>query len=247
MITTKQFNELVPLLASSDVTRPYLQQAFWYDNHALVTDGRIALAVEHEQDDLPVIDGQYAAGSSLLRDTMPKIEKLIAAGVYLPFDCGEKTYSAASAALGDLIWDMDFLTSPVDDDYPDEVNTPRDVNQAFSAVVLDCPPRPIVSAYYAAIMARLVLNYGPAVAYSGAADPHGTLYVKGDNWRLFLMPRLVERTKNAATLDDMEYRYDLDIYDGLAVSDAATGQLIHRRGAPAITCDDIRFPKEGAK
>ena len=239
MITTKDFFELVPLFKSDDETRQCLTEPFWYDNHIIVTDGRIALMVYNENDGLPVVDGQYQCGSSLLREYMPKLDKLVASGVYLPFDCGMKTYSAASAALGDLIWDMDFLTSPIDDEYPDERNSEKDVHQNFAAVVLDCPPRPIVSAYYAALISRLVMLYPPAVAYSGASDPHGTIYIKGDNWLCLLMPRRV----CAISTHPLE---DNGFPPGFSVGDASTGTLIHRRGSVAVTFDDIRFPKAGA-
>lgn len=235
MITARQFKELTPLFLSSDVTRPTLCKPLWYDNYMCATDGRIALAVWNENDCYEPQENSFQIGSSLLRDLMPKLDAKVANGEYLPFDLG-LTYSAASAALGDLVWEMDYLKSPVDDDYPEEESDERTVQQSYAAVVLDTPPRQIVSAYYAALLARLCLIHGPATAYSDGFDPHATIYVVGDNWRLFLMPRLVAPRLNP----DSDF-----IFYGTAIGDAATGTLVNRRCEGPISSSLIRFPKKG--
>lgn len=243
-MNTDQFNELAPRISSeSDKTRPALHSPFRLDGHLIATDGRIALAVE-TSDTTPELtcDSQETIGASLLGKILPNLDRQIDDGKYMPFDLN-LAYSAASAAMGDILYDAEWLMREDDEDDDeiehDEPNTLRDICQMYAVVILS-PARQLVAAYYVSLLCHLMngYDYGPAKVYTNPDDPHATIYAKGDNWRFAVQPRIVKLRSQSP--------YDFP-YSGCAIGDDLTGTLVHPRSFGVFNLDDLRYTSKPNK
>ena len=237
-MNTKDFIELAPRISSeSDKTRPALHSFFRYDGHLIATDGRIALAVSLDDHTVePAIDSQEIIGRSLLCDILPKLDRQIEEGKYKRFDLNLAN-SAAAAAMGDLIYDAEWLMREDEEDDDeiehDEPNTLRDICQMYAAVILG-PARSLVAAYYVSLLCHMMKDFAPAKVYTNPKRPHATIYAKGDNWRFAINPRLVY------TLSASHAPFPIS---GCALGDDLTGTLIHPYSSLGlIDLESFRYP-----
>jgi len=237
-MNTKDFIELAPRISSeSDKTRPALHSFFRYDGHLIATDGRIALAVSLDDHTVePAIDSQETIGRSLLYDILPKLDRQIKDGKYKPFDLNLAN-SAAAAAMGDLIYDAEWLMR-VDDEDEDEIehdepNTLRDICQTYAAVILG-PARSLVGAYYVSLLCHMMKDFAPAKVYTNPKKPHATIYAIGDNWRFAINPRLVYSPSASHAPFPIS---------GCALGDDLTGTLVHSYSCLGlIDLESLRYP-----
>ena len=237
-MTTKEFLELAPRICSErDEPRPAFKSSFRLDGHYFATDGRIALVVD-TSDTSPELscDGQETVAVSLLTQILPKLDRQINDGKYKPFDLNLAN-SAAAAAMGDLIYDAEWLMR-VDDEDEDEIeydepNTLRDICQTYAAVILG-PARSLVAAYYVSLLCHMMKDFAPAKVYTDPKRPHATIYAKGDNWRFAINPRLVY------TLSSSHAPLPLS---GCALGDDLTGTLVHSYSSLGrIDLESFRHP-----
>ena len=234
----EQFNELAPRIVSEDVTRPSLMSAFRHRGHLIATDSRFALVVASSSDALtPSIEGQIRAGDNLLDEILPNLGRACASGSYQPVRLG-LAYPAACAAIGDLHWDMDFLTSPLDcfDDEeacePDPPSSAREAITSYSCCIFGLA-RALFSAYYIYLLCRISHDYTNLHVWVDPCDPHKTLFAEGENVRIALQPRLVELKSQAP--------WDFP-FSGPSFADCETGRLVRSRQPGTFCIHTLRFP-----
>ena len=238
-MTIDQFNELAPRIVSEDDTRLSLKTPFRHRGHLIATDGRFALVVASSSDVLtPSIEGQIRAGDNLLDEILPNLGRACASGSYQPVRLG-LAYPAACAPIGDLHWDMDFLTSPLDcfDDDDDFVeseppNTVREAITSYSCCIFG-PARALFSAYYIYLLCRISHDYTKLHVWVDPCDPHKTLFAEGENVRIALQPRLVDLKSQAA--------WDFP-FSGTSFADCETGKLVRSRQPGSFDIHKLRYP-----
>ena len=234
------FLAIAPMFASEDGTRKAFETSFRHGHHLFVTDGRIALVTDAYRLDTDGIFEtrdleQRRIGDKIIAN-IEALEKDVYSGKYHGYglcNIGE----AICAAFANLEPDMMLLRAnkPWPDDPDDDGKTysVREVHNAFASIILANPARTVIAGYYASLIFGLVRNYGPVAAFADPKSPHAELYFRGDNWKCVLMP-LRDVSSPFTSTADMFY--------DRAVSDAATGELVHKRCDSAIDIDALRFP-----
>jgi len=216
------FLAIAPMFASEDGTRKAFETSFRHGHHLFATDGRIALVTD-----------AYSLDTDGIFETR---EKDVYCGKYRGYglcNIGE----AVCAAFANLEPDMMLLRAnkpwpddPDDDGKPDSV---REVHNAFVSIILANPARTVIAGDYASLIFGLVRHYGPVEAFADPNNPHAELYFRGDNWRCVLMPLRIVSSP---------FRSVADMFYGRAISDAATGELVHKRSDGEVNIDALRFP-----
>ena len=235
------FLAIAPMFASEDGTRKALETSFRHGNHLFVTDGRIALVGDASGLDADEIFEtrdleQRRIGDKIIKEHIEAREKDVYCGKYRGYglcNIGE----AVCAAFANLEPDMMLLRAnkplpddPDDDGKPDSV---RKVHNAFVSIILANPARTVIAGDYASLIFGLVRHYGPVEAFADPNSPHAELYFRGDNWRCVLMPVRIVSSPFMSVADKFYEQ---------AISDAATGELVHKRSDGEVNIDALRSP-----
>lgn len=226
-MNTYEFMSIAPMFASEDKTRPAICASFRHGNNLFVTDGRIALVADARRLDADRIMTTGNKQQKNIGDKVLDYIRVIKSDIERHAYCGYGLCSireAVCAVVADLEPDMMVLrANECDDDDPGDFGLPdsvRFIHDKFSMVIMANPARSVISGYYASLIVGLMKHFGPVAAYADSRNPHKPLYFQGDDWHCVLMPRRV---------DGFGVCFGWD-YCGCAVADAATGDIVWRRG-----------------
>ena len=235
-MTASEFMAIAPMFASEDGSRKSLSASFRLGHHLFVTDGRIALVGDASGLDADEIRGtsdasQMNVGNRLLNEHISVVESKIDSGAYCEYDLrniGEAVCEVFASIEPEMMWLRMNEPDPDNLDSDGIPNSVRYVHDTFSVIIMANPARTVISGYYASLIVGLMGYFGSVRAYADKDDPHAELYFSGDNWDCVLMPRRVK-----------DHGDGWDNYLGCAIADAASGQLVHRRGS-TINVDALR-------